>query len=46
MEAGQVCQYLDAGADLVQSATGAMWNLELASETASRLGVAHELAYL
>jgi dihydroorotate dehydrogenase (NAD+) catalytic subunit len=45
MTAADLCDYLDAGADVVQAATGAMWNLELASEVASRLGVAHRLSY-
>ena len=34
--------YLSAGADLVQAATGMMWNLNLASEVADFLQVPYE----
>jgi dihydroorotate dehydrogenase (NAD+) catalytic subunit len=34
-----VCEFLEAGADVVHAATGAMWNLQFASECARRLGV-------
>lgn len=33
-------RFLEAGADVVHAATGAMWNLQLASECALELGVA------
>jgi len=33
--------FLDAGADVVHAATGAMWNLRLASECATKLGVSY-----
>jgi len=32
-------KYIEAGADIVQSATGAMWNLNLASEIADFCGI-------
>jgi dihydroorotate dehydrogenase (NAD+) catalytic subunit len=35
--------FLDAGADVVHSATGAMWNLRLASECATKLGVSYQI---
>ncbi|MEY2988515.1 MAG: hypothetical protein RJB13_2036, partial [Pseudomonadota bacterium] len=35
--------FLEAGADVVHSATGAMWNLSLASECATKLGVAYRI---
>lgn len=35
--------FLQAGADVVHAATGAMWNLRLASECATKLGVSHRI---
>lgn len=40
--ASHVQSYLQAGADVVQAATGAMWNLELAGCVAQHLGVRTE----
>lgn len=39
MTSDDFCEYRDRGADLVQSATGAMWNPYLAHEVAQKLNV-------